>query len=140
MKRLTIAVGNITNAESIRSPRNIIIIVPTRIRPNTIPNMKLKDPRADTHGKNELQKPKNPGESKATPLAMIKAAAIPTTIAGNHPHSLASNGTCPYGPYQPVGFTPPNPTALRDAGAGPIGEDTGAGTGPTGGDIGAGTE
>jgi len=51
MKRLRIAVGNITKAARTLNFRKIIMTAMKRINPRMIPSMKLNELRAGTHGK-----------------------------------------------------------------------------------------
>lgn len=121
MKRLTMAVGKMMKAASIRNLRNIIMMLPTRTKPNTIPSMKLNDPSEATHGKKELHQEKKLGDRRATALAIIKQAAIATVINGSQPDILANRGIFGYGPYHPAGLMPPPLYA-----AAPIGGASGA--------------
>lgn len=139
MKRLRIAAGNIMNAAKTLNFRNIIKTAPKRIRPRTIPSMKVNEDRAVSHGRKPLHHVAKAGDSNAMAFAMIRPAAIATNAAGSH-HHLTSKGAFPYGPYHPG---PKAPTGVDITGGGtgdpkaPTGEVVGTGTGATG--TGAGT-
>jgi len=100
MKRLRIAVGNITNAAKIRKPRSTIMSARTRTSPSMTPSMKLKDARATIQGNRLDQNRKNAGESKATPLKKINAAEVASKTNGNH-QKRVRNGRRMKGPCQP---------------------------------------
>ena len=100
MKRLRIAVGNITKAARTLNFRKIIMTATKRINPRMIPSMKLNELRAGTHGRKAPQKVVNAGDSRAIAFAMTRPAAIATNTAGSH-HHLTSNGGFGNGPYHP---------------------------------------
>ncbi len=106
MKRLTIAVGNITNAASTLNPRRSMTTAPTRTRPSIIPSMKAKLPRNATHGTNPTHIAKKPGERRATAFAMISPAEINSKATATH-RDLKNENWCGNGPY----ITPPGGTA-----------------------------
>jgi hypothetical protein len=103
MKKLTMAVGKIMNAASMRNPRRIIRRAPASTRPSTTPSMKANDPSEANHGKKELHITKKLKDRSATPLRKIKAAATPTS-AGEIQENRLRKGVGRYGPYHPGGL------------------------------------
>jgi len=139
MKRLRMAVGNVTKAARTLNFRNIMTTAPNSIIPRIIPIMKLNGPSAGTHGRKEPQKVVKSGESKAMAFAITRPPAIATNTAGSH-HHLTSKGGFGNGPYHP-GPRAPTGGGETGTGAGANGP-TGAATGPAGAGIagiGAGT-
>ena len=100
MKRLSTAVGNMTNAARTLNFKKIITTATKRINPRIMPSIKLNGPRPGTHERSAPQKVVNPGDSNAIAFAMTRPAAKATNTAGNH-HHLTSNGGLGNGPYHP---------------------------------------
>jgi len=98
MKKLTIAVGKITNADITLKFSSIRMTAPSNMRPVIMPRMKPKFPRKPTHGSQVAHVRKNDDHRSAAALANINAAPITTRKTGNQRDlKPAQNGPTRYG-------------------------------------------